>query len=186
MLDHSPFRLRPAGMADIPAMQDLIRRAGITLSTGFYSPAQAERITRLVYGVDTRLVVDRSYFVVEQGERLAACGGWSRHSTLHGGDQAKTAPERLLDPATEAARIRAFFVEPGLERRGLASMLLRHCADEAYVAGFRALELTATLPGEPLYRRFGFTPVAHHALDLDGVAVPVVHMRRPLPLDDSA
>ncbi|MFL6674151.1 MAG: GNAT family N-acetyltransferase [Massilia sp.] len=177
--DQAQFRLRHALEHDIPAMQALIRRSGVALSAGFYSPAQAEAITREVFGVDSQLVRDGTYFVIEHGAALAACGGWGKRSTLHGGDQAKTAPDRLLDPATEPARIRAFFVEPAMARRGLGTMLMAHCAAEAKAAGFGMLELSATLPGEPLYRALGFIECERWELELPGgVRVPLVRMRR--------
>ncbi|MFL6673553.1 MAG: GNAT family N-acetyltransferase [Massilia sp.] len=173
------FRLRPALERDIPAMQALIKRSGVELSAGFYSPEQAVAITREVFGVDSQLVRDGTYFVIEHGAALVACGGWGMRSTLHGGDQAKQGPDRLLDPATEPARIRAFFVEPAMARHGLGTMLLKHCALDAAAAGFSVLELAATLPGEPLYRALGFEQCERFELELSGgVRVPLVRMRR--------
>jgi hypothetical protein len=111
------FRL--ARLADIPALQDLILRSGRALSVGFYSQAQADAITVHVFGVDTRLIDDLTYSVIERDDRIAACGGWSMRRTLFGGDQTKTGPDPLLDPAAEPARIRAFFVDPAMARQGL-------------------------------------------------------------------
>lgn len=174
--------IRPATLADIPALQALIERSGIGLSNGFYTPEQAHAITREVFGVDTQLVRDGTYFAVEDDGRIVACGGWSRHSTAYGGDRHKAAPDRLLDPATEAARIRAFFVDPGMARRGLGSMLMRHCTEGALTAGFTSLELTATMPGVPLYAAHGFAPVHDVHLSLaDGrVTVPLTLMRKTI------
>jgi N-acetylglutamate synthase-like GNAT family acetyltransferase len=173
------FRLRTAQEADIPAMQELIRRSGIGLSKGFYSSDQATAVTREVFGVDTQLVLDGTYFVIEDSAAIVACGGWGKRSTPYGGDQAKSEPDRLLDPATEPARIRAFFVEPAMARRGLGAMLLKHCALDATAAGFSMLELTATLPGEPLYRSLGFEECERFEIALSGgVRVPLVLMRR--------
>jgi GNAT superfamily N-acetyltransferase len=132
-----------------------------------------------VFGVDTQLVADGTYYVVEADAAIVACGGWGRRSTSFGGDQAKSGPERLLDPATEAARIRAFFVDPAWARRGLGSMLMAHCGAQAVAAGFRRLELVATMPGEPLYRALGFEVAERFDLVLEqGVRVPVARMRR--------
>jgi GNAT superfamily N-acetyltransferase len=179
--EQTPFRLRLAMERDIPAMQALIRHSGLALSAGFYTPGQAEAITREVFGVDSQLVRDGTYWVIENGAALAACGGWGKRSTLHGGDQAKQGPDRLLDPATEPARIRAFFVDPAMARRGLGTMLMAHCAAEARAAGFRMLELSATLPGEPLYRALGFVECERWELALSGgVRVPLVRMWRPV------
>ncbi len=112
---------------------------------------------------------------------MVAAGGWSRRRTLYGGDQMKTEADPLLDPVTDAARIRAFFVHPAWSRRGLARQLFDRCAVDATLAGFRKLELMATLPGEPLYRVLGFAEVERVADRLpDGQVIPVVRMTRPL------
>ena len=137
--------------ADIPAMEALIRRSGIGLSKGFYTPAQARAVTDHVFGVDTQLVIDQTYFVVEDRGEMVACGGWSRRATLFGADRMKQEADPLLDPATEPARIRAFFVDPSAARRGYGKLLLAWCTDAAATGGFTALELAATLPGVPLY-----------------------------------
>lgn len=174
--------LRLATPADIPALQKLIARSGIKLSVGFYTPEQAQAVTREVFGVDTQLVLDGTYFAIEDSGRIVACGGWSKRSTPYGGDQHKSGPDRLLDPAGEPARIRAFFVDPGMERQGLGSMLLQHCTGQALAAGFGALELTATMPGVPLYAAHGFVPVRDLNLSLaDGkVALPMTLMRKAI------
>lgn len=180
----SQFAIRTALAADIPAMQALIERSGIGLSVGFYTPEQAQAVTREVFGVDTQLVADETYFVIEDGARIVACGGWGKRSTPFGGDKSKTEPDRLLDPATEAARIRAFFVDPGMERQGLGTMLMDHCTEQARAAGFAMLELTATMPGVPLYLAHGF--VAQHTFELPlgggKVPVPLTLMRKPTGL----
>ncbi|HEY0506144.1 MAG TPA: GNAT family N-acetyltransferase [Lysobacter sp.] len=169
--------LRPAQHADIPVLQELIACSGRALSVGYYSAAQAEAITRFVFGVDTQLIEDQTYFVIEHGGRIVACGGWSRRRTLFGGDQTKRGADPLLDPATEPARIRAFFVDPVMARRGLGRLLMNACVDAARRAGFTALELVSTLPGEPLYQACGFAIVERFELDLPGdVRVPVSRM----------
>jgi N-acetylglutamate synthase-like GNAT family acetyltransferase len=173
------FSLRLARESDIAAMQALIQRSGIGLAQGFYTPGQAAAITREVFGVDSQLVHDGTYFVIEHDGAIVACGGWGKRDTLHGGDQRKQGTDRLLDPAREPARIRAFFVEPRMARRGLGTMLMQRCEEEAKAAGFRSLELAATLPGEPLYRALGFAEVERVELALaKGVRVPLVRMRR--------
>jgi GNAT superfamily N-acetyltransferase len=163
----------------VPALSALIERSARALSVGFYTQQQTESVTREVFGVDSQLIADGTYFVIEADGVPVACGGWGKRSTSCGGDQAKSAPEWLLDPATEPARIRAFFVDPAWARRGLASMLMRHCAGQCAAAGFSALELVATLPGVPLYRALGFAEVDRFDLVLEqGVRVPVTRMRR--------
>jgi len=165
----------------VTALAGLIGLSGRALSVGYYSPEQAESITRHVFGVDTQLIDDGTYFLAEVENRVVACGGWSRRRTLFGGDQAKTGADPLLDPATEPARIRAFFVHPSMARRGLGRMLMTACMAASKQAGFRTLELVATLPGEPLYLASGFTVIERFDLDLpDGVRVPVSRMRREI------
>lgn len=175
------MRLRPARHADIPALAALIDLSGRALSVGYYTPEQADAITRHVFGVDTQLVDDATYFAIEHDGRIVACGGWSRRRTLFGGDQTKTGPDPLLDPATEPARIRAFFVHPSMARRGLGRQLMAACIDAATRAGFGSLELASTMPGEPLYLAAGFTVVERFALSLPGgIEVPLARMRRAL------
>ncbi|HTO53590.1 MAG TPA: GNAT family N-acetyltransferase [Myxococcota bacterium] len=175
------LQLRLATPADLPAIERLIPRSVRGLSTTYYSPAQIEASIVHVFGPDTQLVSDGTYFVVGSGERVVACGGWSKRRTLFGGDQHKSSADPLLDPATEPARIRAFFVEPDFARRGIASRLMRACMDAARAAGFRALELGATLPGVPLYRAFGFRELERLDVPMPGgEALPIVRMGRAL------
>lgn len=173
--------VRHATAADIPAMEALIARSGIELSAGFYTQAQAEAVTRYVFGVDTQLVADQTYFVIEKDGALAACGGWSKRSTLFGADRTKQGADPLLDPATEPARIRAFFVDPAAARQGLGRMLLQHCSDAAAQGGFHTLELAATMPGVPLYQACCFEIVAPIEITLPGeVLVPLAKMRKSI------
>lgn len=175
------FSIRPALMSEKDAMNVLIRRSGLGLAAGFYTDEQAAAITREVYGVDSALVQDGTFYVIEKGSVLAACGGWSQRATEFGGDHAKSGIDRPLDPATEAARIRAFFVDPDMARQGLGTMLLDHCTARAREAGFRALELVSTMPGEPLYLKHGFTPYERIELPLSGgVRVPLTRMRKSI------
>ena len=173
------FSIRPAFMSEKDAMNALIRRSGLGLADGFYTAEQAEAITREVYGVDSALVNDGTYYVIEDDGVLAACGGWSKRATEFGGDHAKSGIDRPLDPETESARIRAFFVDPSMARRGLGTMLLDHCTACAREAGFRSLELVSTMPGEPLYLRHGFIPYERIELPLSGgVRVALTRMRK--------
>lgn len=170
--------LRLADRTDVELLQDLIARSGRELSVGYYSPSQADAITRHVFGVDTQLIDDRTYFVVEDEGRIVACGGWSGRRTLFGGDQTKHGADPLLDPAVEPARIRAFFVEPACARRGHGRLILEACLAAARGAGFASIELAATLPGEPFYRRFGFEACERMELQLPGgIRVRLVRMR---------
>jgi GNAT superfamily N-acetyltransferase len=162
-------------------MEALIARSGVELSAGFYTPEQAQAITRHVFGVDSQLVADGTYFLIEQDGAIVACGGWSKRNTLFGGDRTKRGADPLLDPAREPARIRAFFVAPQMARRGLGSQLMRHCSEQAALAGFQALELAATMPGVPLYLASGFSVIEDITLELPGaVTVGLARMRREI------
>lgn len=174
--------LRAATMADVAPLRELIERSVRELSVGYYSPAQVESALRHVFGPDTQLIADGTYYVIESDAgQLVAAGGWSRRRTLYGGDQMKAGADPLLTPGVDAARLRAFFVDPGWARRGLARQLHDRCAADAALAGFRSLELMATLPGEPLYRALGFIALEREEASLpDGAVLPVVRMVRPL------
>lgn len=177
----SEIVLRVATAADLPSLRELIPASVRALGRDHYTPEQIESAIRHVFGVDTQLVADGTYFVAEVGDAIAGCGGWSRRRTLFGGDQMKSGPDPLLDPAREPARIRAFFVRPEHARRGVGSRLMDACMRAARADGFRALALAATLPGEPLYRAFGFE--ASERIDTllpDGVTVPFILMSRPI------
>lgn len=175
------FELRSATPGDIPALDVLIPLAARSLSAGFYSERQIESAVRYIFGPDTQLIRDRTYFVATAGPVIIGCGGWSKRETLFGGDQAKASNDPLLDPAIDPARIRAFFVDSGWARRGVGRTILEACCTAAQHAGFRALELVATLPGEPLYLAGGFHAIERFELKLpDGVDLPVVRMARSL------
>lgn len=176
--------IRPARLDEVAALNRLIAESARALSRDHYTPPEVEALIRHVFGVDSQLLADGTYFVIEVEGRLAACGGWSHRRTLFGGDQAKDAADPSLDPARDAARIRAFFVHPDFARRGLGRALLAHCEDEARRHGFRRAELMATLPGVPLYRALGYVgsaPIAHPMPD--GSRVRFVPMQRPLDGD---
>ena len=173
--------LRLATAADLPAIRELIPRSVRALGSACYSPAQIEGAIRHVFGPDTRLIDDGTYLVVTDASDLVGCGGWSRRRTFYGGDQMKSAEDPLLDPATEPARIRAFFVAPERARQGIGSMVLRASMRAAAAAGFRDAELVATLPGERLYTAHGFVAVGRIDAPLpDGLTIPFVRMRRAL------
>jgi GNAT superfamily N-acetyltransferase len=173
--------LRPATPADVPALRPLIEQAVRGLSTGYYTADQIESALRYVFGVDSQLIADATYYLIQGPDGPVASGGWSRRATLYGGDQHKSSPDVLLDPTTEPARIRAFFVHPAYARHGLARRLFERCLRDARDAGFTSLTLGATLPGVPLYTALGF--VAHERVDAampDGVVLPVIRMTRPI------
>ena len=173
------FTVRHATRDDIPALNALIARSAVELSRGFYSPRQIESLVRHVFGVDSTLVEDQTYFVVNAGTDIAGCGGWSRRRTLYGGDQRPVGAPDLLDPAADAAKIRAFFVAPEYARKGVGRMLVDWCIDAAVAAGFKRVELMATLPGVPLYQACGFTPVRDVTDVLpDGTPIEFVQMER--------
>jgi len=173
--------LRPARLTDVPALNALIERSARALSVGFYSREQTEAAIRYVFGVDSNLVADGTYFAAEVGTTLVGCGGWSRRRTLYGGDQRPVGDADLLDPLAEAARVRAFFVHPDWARRGIGRHLLDACVAAAHAAGFRRLELMATLPGVPLYEAGGFASVEHVTDELpDGTRIEFVRMMRAI------
>jgi GNAT superfamily N-acetyltransferase len=181
-----PVDVRLATPGDVPALRALVETSARALSVGFYSPPQIEAAVAHVFGVDSQLVADRTYYVVDAPGGPAAAGGWSRRRTLYGGDQMKGAPDPPLDPAAEPARIRAFFVHPGWARRGLGRRLYATCARAAWGAGFRAFELMATRPGEPLYAALGFAVAERVTVRLPGgVDVPFARMRRAIAPPDA-
>ena len=175
------MKLRAATLDDLPALGALIERSVRALSVNHYTPAQIDSSLKHVFGADTQLIADRTYFVIEEDSTIVAAGGWSKRATLYGGDQAKEASDPLLDPTRDPARIRAFFVHPEWTRRGLARQLYEACASAARAHGFRALELGATLPGVPLYEALGFVELQRleHPMP-DGEVLPLVRMRREL------
>ncbi len=180
------LQLRPATIGDVPALVELIPLSARELSRGFYTDAQTEAAIRHIFGPDTRLIGDRTYYVAEDGGRLAGCGGWSRRRSLFGGDQMRASEDPILDPRTDTARIRAFFVHPDYARQGVGSAILEACLEAARAAGFRRAELAATLPGVPFYRAFGFAErEAFEAAMPGGLVLPVVRMERDLPPADS-
>jgi GNAT superfamily N-acetyltransferase len=177
------FTIRAAVLEDVEPLRELIRDSVVGLSGGEYSARQLASALTHLFGVDTRLIDDGTYFAVEEPGRRGpvACGGWSRRRTLFGGDQYAVRSDDRLDAATEAARIRAFFVHPDRARRGIGAMLIEACEKAARAEGFRRMELMATLTGIPLYERAGFARKEAVELTLpDGVRFPLVRMEKTL------
>lgn len=145
------------------------------LQTGFLTPDQVRASHRFM-GLDSRLIADGTYFVVERDGAIAGCGGWSRRATAYGGDHSAGRNDRLLDPATEAAKVRAMYTHPDHVRQGVGMLILSLCEAAARAEGFAALELSATMAGVPLYRRFGFVDV--HPFEDSGV--PLILMRKTI------
>ncbi len=174
--------IRVAVAGDVPALRDLIDASVRELHRDDYTPGQIEGSLRFVYGVDTRLIADGTYFVVEEDGMIAGCGGWSWRRTLFGGDQIAGREDSPLDPATEAAKIRAFFVHPRWTRRGIASMILEECERAAAEAGFTRLEMGATLTGVPFYKARGYVELGTIETPLPGVApLRFLRMGKTLP-----
>jgi len=173
--------IRKATLEDREAMQQLIAASARLLSRKHYNDAQIEAAIATVFGVDTDLIEDGTYFVAESDGVLVGCGGWSRRKTLFGGDQFTSRDARYLDPQSEPAKIRAFFIHPDHARKGIARAILARCEDEARAHGFRELELLATLPGIEFYKSCGFSERGTLDLDLaDGVKLEFVPMRKEL------
>ncbi|MBL8216707.1 MAG: GNAT family N-acetyltransferase [Bryobacterales bacterium] len=172
--------LRLAKLADVAPLRVLITASVNGLQAGDYSAAQRAGALGSVFGVDTRLIADGTYFVVETADgRLAACGGWSRFRTLFGADAMQGREDSYLDPAVDAARIRAFFVHPEFARRGLGSRILQACEQAAREAGFWRFELGATLTGVPLYERHGYREIERLDVALgNGETLPIIRMAK--------
>ncbi len=177
--------VRQAVADDIPALQSLIRQSVMGLQAADYTSEQLELAVELVFGVDTQLIEDGTYFVAEaevgEGRVLAGCGGWSKRKTLYGSDHCAGREDALLDPNCEAAKIRAFFVHPAWVRRGVGSRILEVCEAAAEAAGFRRLEMGATLTGVPLYLARGYLEGERRQVPLQrGLSLPIIHMEKQL------
>ena len=168
-------------MDERDAIKQLIAESARHLSRRHYSDRQIETAIATVFGVDTDLIEDGTYFVAEEEGVLVGCGGWSKRKQLFGGDQYAARDAAYLDPATEFAKIRAFFIHPEHARKGIARAILTRCEEEARAQGFRGLELMATLPGIEFYKSVGFAPAGTFDLDLvEGVKLELVPMRKDL------
>jgi GNAT superfamily N-acetyltransferase len=184
------WQIRPAQQADIPALHALIEASIRGLQADDYTPAQIEGALGTVLGLDTQLIRDQTYFIVETSDdenwpeelrgRKAGCGGWSKRKTLFGSDGASVREPELLDPATDAAKVRAIFVHPDFARRGLGSLILAHVEAAAQAAGFHHFEMGSTLTGVPLYRLKGYIEAERIAVPLpNGESLPIVKMIKP-------
>jgi GNAT superfamily N-acetyltransferase len=177
-----PTAIRLATVEDIPALRELIHESVRGLSATYYSTEQIESALIHVFGVDTQLIFDGTYFIAEAGGEIAGSGGWSKRKTLFGGDQTKsTEPEPLLDPATEAARIRAFYIHPRWSRKGIGSLILTSCENAAREAAFERVELASTLPGVPFYSKRGYEKVEEIPIEMpNGQLLPTFRMTKTL------
>ncbi len=189
------IRIRPAVSEDIPVLRALIDASVRGLQSQDYSPSQIENALATVYGVDTQLIADGTYFVAEAGASVDAgdspaqptaaaplmvgCGGWSKRKTLYGGDQWTGREAALLDPQNDAAKIRAFFVHPSWARRGIGTMILEACENAALAAGFTRFEMGATLTGVLLYQARGYVALEKLEVPLaQGETLPIVRMEK--------
>jgi len=158
-------------------LEVLIVESVRTLQAGYYTTAQMDGALGTVFGVDTQLIRDGTYLVAEVDSQIVGCGGWSRRKTLFGSDQVAQKDDTWLDPERDAARIRAFFIRPGWERRGIGSQILEACESAAVARGFSRFELAATLPGVPMYQARGFSATERFDVPLpNGLGLPVVRM----------
>jgi len=173
------FILRLASVADIPALEQLIPASVFALQSSYYSTAQMEAALGPIFGVDAQLIQDGTYFVVEQDGQIVGCGGWSRRRAVFGGDRHRVVEDDTLDPSQDPARIRAFFVSPGWERRGIGKMILSACESALTAAGFRRAVMVATLAGEPLYAASGYRVEERYEVPLaNGLTLTVVRMAK--------
>jgi GNAT superfamily N-acetyltransferase len=173
--------IRLATIEDCPDISELVAESARGLARSDYSDHVIEAALRSVWGLDTQLVADRTYFLAHVDGELAACGGWSFRGTLFGSDRIAARDDVRLDPASDAARIRAFFVRPRFARQGIGARLLAHCEQQARNAGFLNLSLGATAPGRRLYRAFGFVEGEPITFDLgDGLAIEIFPMSKTL------
>jgi GNAT superfamily N-acetyltransferase len=175
------FRSRLAVTADVPALTVLMDAAIAELQRAFLDVAQIAS-SRAIMGIDSQLIDDGTYFVVESDGDIAGCGGWSRRATLYGGNQTPGRDSQLLDPAVEPARVRAMYTNPAYARRGVGRLILSLCEGAAAAEGFTRLELMSTRSGEPLYTAYGFRPLERLEDTTGGAAVPLVRMEKPVDL----
>jgi ketosteroid isomerase-like protein/GNAT superfamily N-acetyltransferase len=177
----TPPPQRLAVEADADEISELMRASVLELFPRFYDERQTASAAVHIAHLDMQLIEDRTYFVHEAGGEIVASGGWSRRSKLYTGSGAADDDERLLDPETEPARVRAMFVRHDWTRRGLGRAILESCERAAREEGFKNLVLGATLPGEPFYRAFGFRELERFTLTMpDGVSLEAVAMERPI------
>jgi GNAT superfamily N-acetyltransferase len=172
------IEIQKSKMEQLPDLNRLIVESARILSRGYYTDQETESAIKYVFGVDTALVNDGSYFTASLNGVLAGCGGWSKRRTLYGGDQRPVGGAEFLDPAMDPARIRAFFIAPSAARQGVGKALFEACKTAAQEQGFKELELMATLPGVPFYQVLGFKTVEDVTDVLpDGVPLRFERMR---------
>ena len=174
------FAIRNATPSDRETIQELIAISARELGRGYYSEEQVSTALKSVYGVDSMLIEDGTYFVAERDGTIIGCGGWSKRKTLFGGDQFSSRDAGLLDPGLEAAKIRAFFIHPNFARRGVGRAILDRCEVDAASEGFISLELMSTLPGVEFYRACGYVATDPIFYDAAGVALEFVPMKKTL------
>ncbi len=178
------WTLRLAAEQDIPALESLVKLSVRTLLSRCYSSEQLNVALGPVFGVDHQLIRDGTYFVVEGGSDFIACGGWSRRRAVYGGDRERAGEDGELNPQTDAARVRAFFVHPAWERRGIGRRLLLESEAAIREAGFNRIELVATLAGEPLYAAHGYSVAERYEAPMPGgLTLAVVRMTKSLSPD---
>lgn len=170
---------RIATPADAPALAEVMEAAIAELQKGFLDPAQIAS-SRMIMGLDRQLLADGTYFMVLDGEAIAGCGGWSRRATLYGGDHTPGRDAALLDPATEAARVRAMYTHPDFARRGVGRLILQLCEAAAGAEGFKRVELMATLSGRALYSQCGYEDIEAIEDARGGAPVPLVRMGKAI------
>ena len=171
--------IRVAVMDDVPALKKLIPQSARQLSKGYYTPQQIESALTYIFGVDTQLISDRTYYVAEAAGQMVGCGGWSKRKTMFGGDQMKEEQDPMLDPEADAGRLRAFFTHPEWARKGIGRRIIQACEEAAKAEGFTRLELVATLPGEPLYAAMGYAVTERMDIPMsDGTSFPAAHMKK--------
>ncbi|MGZ6015456.1 MAG: GNAT family N-acetyltransferase [Phenylobacterium sp.] len=170
---------RLASEGDLPALEAVMAASIAELQKGFLSPAQIAA-SRMIMGLDRQLVADRTYFIVEEDGKIAGCGGWSRRATLYGGDHTPGRDPELLDPAKDAARVRAMYTHPDFARRGVGRLILQLCEDAARAEGFTRLELMGTMSGRPLYESYGFEAIEEIVDSRGGEPVPLTRMGKTI------
>jgi len=181
---NSSWQLRLAHEADVPELKTLIPLSVRSLQASYYTQAQMEAALGPVFGVDRQLIRDGTYFVAESAGMIVGCGGWSRRSSLYGGDGHRAGEDPMLDPQHDAARVRAFFVHPAWARRGIGRAIMVACEQAIIAAGFQNVDIVATLAGEPLYAAFGYTVLERYEIPMrDGLSLPVVRMTRSLGIN---
>jgi GNAT superfamily N-acetyltransferase len=170
---------RIARLEDAPALAVVMDAAIAELQRGFLDPAQIAS-SRMIMGLDRQLLIDGTYFMVEAGDHIAGCGGWSRRATLYGGDHTPGRDAALLDPATEPARVRAMYTHPDFARRGVGRLILDLCEAAARAEGFKRVELMATLSGRALYSQCGYADIQAIEDARGGAPVPLVRMGKAI------